>query len=196
MNEINKDFRKYLLNFDEFKDLCEYFISKAASKSGDDDITNKTFYEIVKAVSLEVAENINNSCESPIEKMLLNALLLGSIKNDALGIILFQTYDDAQEEINSLIKEIKNLREFIAWSDKKGFDDKERVDFLNSELIKNKISKEEVAHIKSLTARYHYLELDNKFHMCLQPKLYKLIENKKYIRPDFLSQHNQKLKLL
>lgn len=187
MNDINKEFRKYLLNFDEFKALCKYFIHRATElKVGDSEICNKSFAKLAEVIYLGVADSINNISESPIEKMFLNSLLLCSIKSDALGIVLFQTHDNAEEEIKLFREEISNFKEFIKWSNNKGFSNEQRDDFLDSELAKGKISKEEKVHIANLITKYHYLNLENKFHMCLQPKLYGYFEDKAYIRPDLL----------
>ena len=172
---------------DQFRLLANFFVSKASEEENGDDSHFIEFYKTaLGAVTNETVETIIQHSESPIERMFLGSLLLGSIKYFPYGIVVHQTQNDTHRELEDFRSYLVNFFNFTDWYKKNNGSYSGVDDYLDTQVSSGKMDPSECIHIKYLMFRYRYLPLRDHWHMTLQPKFPDVIVNGKSIRPDIL----------
>lgn len=197
--QLTNELRDILLDKDKFTNLSKAFINKAVEEDQNDDVEFAKWY----SMALETVTSINTNyvfeiCESPIEKIFINSLLLGFLKADSLGIIIHPTYKDTDKELTEFRKYFKNFLSFLEWYDNK-FDSWTGIeDYLDGEVKSGKMDSTERDFLQQLTFRYHYLRMIPSYHLTLQAKFPGIIIDGKSIRPDlyFWLPSDEKIKVI
>jgi len=103
-----------------FRKLAKYFVSKSSEPEEGDDPDFIKFYEsALDVVTTESVEAIIHLSESPIERMFLGSLLLGSIKWFPYGMVVHQFYKDTRAELYSFLNYLSKFFEFLEWYENK-----------------------------------------------------------------------------
>ncbi len=181
------DLRSTIQNDELFRELARFFVNKASEPEMGDDPDFLKFYRIaLGAVTDESVETIIRLSESPIERIFLGSLLLGSIKWFPYGIVVHDIYKDTNYEIAEFRSYLKNFFEFIEWY-KTQYGSYHGLDaYLNKQVASGAMESAEREFIHRLVFRYVYMSLLNSWHMTLQPKFPDIVVNGKSIRPDIL----------
>lgn len=171
----------------QFRLLASFFVSKAVEPEMGYNLNFLKFYEsALGVVTDESVETIIHLSESPIERMFLGSLLLGSIKCFPYGIVVHQTHKNTHKELADFRIYLSKFFNFIEWYEKKNgsYDDLEN--YLSDQVISGKMESPEREYINRLVFRYLYLSLKDSWHMTLQPRFPDVIVDGKAIRPDML----------
>lgn len=183
--QLKNELREILLDKEKFSSLSKAFIEKAVEDEKREDPEFAKWY----SMALETVTTINTNyvfelCESPIEKMFINSLLLGFLKADSLGIIIHPTYQDTDTELVEFRTHFKNFLSFLKWYDGKFKSWTGIEEYLDGEVKAGKMDNAERDYLRQLTFRYHYLRMMNSYHLTLQAKFPGITIDGKSIRPD------------
>lgn len=172
---------------EQFRQLAGFFVARASEPELGDDPEFLEFYELaLGAVTNESVDVIIRLSESPIERIFLGSLLLGSIKWFPYGIVVHQTREDTHSEIAEFRSYLKHFLEFLEWY-KGTFGSYGGMDeYLDRQVASEAMEQAERDVISRLVFRYLYLSLQDSWHMTLQPKFPDMIIDGKSIRPDLL----------
>lgn len=166
------------------KSIEEHYNSSTETGS----VTYPMFYEnFIRGVSERNVDNIFKYCQSPIERIFLNSLVLLFIKNGLPCLHIMGPSDNVEEDMALYRKHHLSIMSFIQrYKDKTGdkeleyFDDalldKKEKGILNDEQI------EEVQIHNSIIQHFDW----NSYHIVLQPKFPNIKVDNKSIRPDLL----------
>lgn len=173
---------------EQFRLLADFFVSKASEPDEEvDDPKFLEFYELaLGAVTEESVEVIIRMSGSPIERMFLGSLLLGSIKWFPYGIVVHQTQKDTQAELAEFRGYLDKFFEFLGWYENKYGSYSNLDNYLDAQVSAGKMDSTEREFIHRLVFRYLYLALKDSWHMTLQPKFPDIKVGSKSIRPDIL----------
>lgn len=172
---------------EQFRLLASFFVSKASEPEEGYDPQFLEFYEsALGAVVDESVETIIRMSGSPIERMFLGSLLLGSIKWFPYGIVVHQTQKHTHEELAEFREYLNNFFKFLEWYKNKNGSFIGLDDYLDTQVVSGKMESQEREYINRLIFRYQYLSLRDNWHMTLQPKFPDIIVKGKSIRPDIL----------
>ncbi|PKN19406.1 MAG: hypothetical protein CVU71_07830 [Deltaproteobacteria bacterium HGW-Deltaproteobacteria-6] len=176
-----------ILDDELFREITHFFVEKSSESEEGDNPEFIKFYKLsLDKVSKESVETIIQMSGSPIERIFLGSLLLGSIKWFPYGIVIHQTYKDTNSELTEFRDYLDKFFEFIEWYKMK-FGSFSAIDeYLNEQVKSKKMDKAERDFINRLMFRYVYLSLKDSWHMTLQPKFPDIIINGRSIRPDLL----------
>lgn len=172
---------------DQFRLLTSFFVSKlAAPEEGDDPEFLKFYESALQVVSKESVEAIISLSASPIERMFLGSLLLGSLKWFPYGIVVHQTYDNTHEELAKFRDYLSSFFSFLEWYGREYGSHRGIDTYLEDQLTLGKMDRSELRYINRLLFRYLYLSLKDSWHMTLQPKFPDILVGGASIRPDIL----------
>lgn len=176
-----------ILDDELFRQITHFFVEKVSEEEEGDDPEFIKFYKLgLDTVSKESVEAIIQLSGSPIERIFLGSLLLGSIKWFPYGIVIHQTYKDTNSELAEFRDYLNKFFEFTDWYKKK-FGSFSTIDeYLDEQVKSKKMDDSERVQINRLMVRYVYLSLKDSWHMTLQPKFPDIIINGSSIRPDIL----------
>jgi hypothetical protein len=182
---LSNELREILLDEEKFKNLSKAFIEKAVEEDQKEDAEFAKWHSMaLEAVTTINTKYVFDLCESPIEKIFMNSLLLGFLKADSLGLIIHPTYQDTDEELTEFRTYFRNFLSFLEWYDNK-FDSWTGIeDYLDGEVKAGKMEGTERDFLRQLTFRYHYLRMTSSYHLTLQAKFPGIIIDGKSIRPD------------
>ncbi len=171
----------------QFRLLASFFVSKAAEPAEDEDPMFLEFYKsALGAVVEESVETIIRLSGSPIERMFLGSLLLGSVKWFPYGLVVHEIQKDTYKELEEFRDYLSKFFDFLKWYENKNGSYSGLDDYLDAQVVSGKLESSEREYIHRLVFRYHYLSLRNRWHMTLQPKFPDIIVGGKSIRPDIL----------
>ncbi|MGJ5093185.1 endonuclease domain-containing protein [Bradyrhizobium oligotrophicum] len=178
--------RKTLLDDDEFSSIFHFFVRKMKEEEAQDDSAsdqfNIFFAEAVTALAAENKLAVQHHVRSPIEKLFLHSFILDSIKSRHL-ISVHWSYGDCEIDVARLRQDLTRFRELEAWFEKER--PCKTLDlFLDQELARGKMSKDEREYMNRLVLKYRYLPLADEFHVTLQPKFKTITVDGSSIRPD------------
>jgi hypothetical protein len=187
MTLTSKEIRDTLEDPNEFRNLCSGFVRKVIrERNAECEYTEEAEFNVLEAVTSLMVDSIEEHGKSPIERIFLRSLLLGAIRNGSLGILVFDTFENAEEEIISFRDDYNNFKEFVSWAEKQGLNTDQMYKYLDQELKQGHMNKDEREYLDSLMFKYYLVNLENCFHMSLQPKLFSYVRGKRYIQPDIL----------
>jgi len=197
--KVTNELREILLDKEKFIDLSNAFIAKTVEEDQKEDAEFSKWY----SMALETVTTINTDlvfelCESPIEKIFINSLLLGFLKADSLGLIIHPTYQDTDKELTEFRTYFNNFLSFLEWYDKKFNSWTGIENYLDAEVGSGKMEGAERDFLRQLTFRYHYLRMTSSYHLTLQAKFPGIIIDGKAIRPDlfFWLPSDEKVKVI
>lgn len=172
---------------EQFRRIASFFVSKAAEPEEGDDSKFLEFYEsALGAVTQESVEEIIRLSGSPIERMFLGSLLLGSIKWFPYGIVVHPIQKDTHKELAEFRDYLSKFFDFVEWYENKYGSYSGLDDYLDAQVVSGKMESSERKYIHRLVFRYLYLSLRDSWHLTLQPKFPDIIVGGKSIRPDIL----------
>lgn len=197
--QLTNELREILLDKEKFTNLSKTFIEKAVEEDQKEDAEFAKWYSMALETVTEINTNyVFELCESPIEKIFINSLLLGFLKADSLGIIIHPTYQDTDKELTEFRASFKSFLSFLEWYDNK-FDSWTGIeDYFDGEVKAGKMESAERDFLRQLTFRYHYLRMMSSYHLTLQAKFPGIIIDGKSIRPDlyFWLPSEEKIKVI
>lgn len=166
-----KVLRKKLLNDEQFLETANSFIEKM--KAGQltepsEEQFNIFFGEALGALATENAQEVAQRSKSPIEKMFLNAFVLGTICSRQL-ISVHTTFKDSAEEVAEFRRDLACFRDLEAWF-RANQPCGTLSEFIDAEFARGMMREDEQAHLHCLIFKYHYLPLASFFHMSIQPR--------------------------
>lgn len=169
------DLREKLENSDEFKLVLEYFLKKSINEQSEvsdetEGIPYSSFFSpYIENSSKMNAEKVARFCESPIERIFMNSLILLFVKNQLINLEITEPYQNAEMEMTNFRIIHKNILNIIEdYKTKTG--DFEMVDFESSMIkkIKAGVYADEDYHL----FEYHRLIVRNfvwnSYHITLQ----------------------------
>ncbi len=172
---ILSDLREKLENIDSFKPVLDYFLKKSIAEqsqiSGD---SEKTPFSVFFSPYIENSSKINadivsKNCESPIERIFMNSLILLFIRNQFIDLVITAPYKNAEKEISNIRIIHKNILSIIE-DYKKKTGDFEMVDFESS--MKKRIKSGVYTNEDYELFQYHRLIVKNfvwnSYHITLQ----------------------------
>ncbi len=196
---LTNELREILLDKEQFLNLSNAFIAKAVEEDKSEDPEFSKLY----SYALETVTKINSDivfklCESPIEIIFLNSLLLVFLKADCLGLIIHPTYQDTEKELEAFRTHYNNFLSFLEWYDENYDSLTEIENYLDDELKAGKMDDSERDYLRQFTFRYHYLQMKSSYHLTLQAKFPNIIVDDKFIRPDlfFWLPADEKVKII
>jgi len=194
------EIRDFLLDRNRYLELAKAFISNAVQEESvpEDQGFNK-FYELALKTVFEVNERIVfEKAESPIERLFLNSLMLGFLKADSLGLVVHQTNENAEQDIDEFLKYLANFKQFLSWHKDQYASYGRLEEYLDGQLSSGRMTKDEREYIRILTFRYVYLPLESSYHLTLQPRFPETLVDKRPVRPDLLfwKPTNSRLKII
>lgn len=180
-----KVLRKALLDDEQFREAATSFIEKMKAKQVNEPAEeqfNIFFGEALGALATENVQEVARRSRSPIEKMFLNAFVLGAIKSKHL-ISVHTTFKDSAQEVAAFRRALVNFRELETW-----FDANQPCatlgEFIDAEFSREKMQEDEQVFLHRLIFKYRYLPLEGSFHMSIQPRFPTIKIDGKSIRPD------------
>lgn len=117
--EILNDLRDKLENSNDFKLVLNYFIKKSINEqhkesNESDGIPYSQFFTSYLENSSKInAEIIAKTCESPIERIFMNSLILLFIKNRFINLKITESFQNAELEISNFRTIHKNILNII-----------------------------------------------------------------------------------
>jgi hypothetical protein len=175
---------------DKFTELAEFFIRKAIDQERQEGRFEEDYLkylELGESLLLSEATKIVFSvCESPIEKIFINALFLSFIKADPFGLVITPPLKNGLLDMQNFRKYHAMFLKFISWFQQRYGSLAEIDKYLDGEVSKGKMRVEEQQWINKHLILYHYLGLYDDFHLSLQPCFTNLKVDGKSLRPDIL----------
>lgn len=180
--------RDILLDRDRYIELANAFISKAIEEeSAPEDEGFNEFYQLALKTVFEVNERIVfEKAESPIERLFLNSPMLGFLKADSLGLVVHQTKDNAQRDIDEFVQHLSNFKQFLSWYKGQYSTYGKLEEYLDGQVSSGRMEEGEREYIRIMTFRYVYLPLESSYHLTLQPRFPEILVDNKPVRPDLL----------
>jgi hypothetical protein len=210
MKELSKtklnELRDRLKSKDKFLPLLEQFI-KNACKESKEQITHTEdswmfleFYELFMTEYPKINVNrVFKHCQSPIEKIFINSLILLFLRNGLMGLHITEPFKDAELEIKNYRTAHKNImsltRQYIEMTGDEEMNDFEV--FFQKRIDAGQYSEEDFH-----TFEYHRTIVENftwdAYHLTLQAGFPQFIIDEKSTRVDILiwSPDNENLKLI
>jgi len=182
-----EELRQILLDSKEFTQLAYHFVGMNIEL--DNRCQNPSLERFFrKSVETLVSRNIFSVFEesgSPIETIFINSLIIEFIKTDLLGLVSHHIEKDAETEINELRDNITTYRKsqerFTEHNPNNSITEYHENDRMSGKDLGKKVN-----NILGFQPGYEHFQLENSFHMALQPKFPKIKINRKSIRPDML----------
>lgn len=186
-----KELRDILQDQDRFMVLANQFVAKACEHDSEDsekctDEFNRFYRMSLDLIVRENAANVFALSGSPIETIFLNSLILGFIKCDSLGLVVHPVESDTEKEISEFLNYFDNFKIFLAWYENKFSSFAGIETYLDDQVRSGKMETEERQYANRLMVRYHYLPLQNSYHLTIQPPFPSIRIEGKAIRPDML----------
>jgi hypothetical protein len=183
-NEITA-LREYLLDKDGFLELSKMFVDRAVKEYHENDPDFCKWLSLAFNSLIETnIEIIFAQCESPIEKIFINSLLLAFLRYGSPGLIIHSFYHDAEEELSAFRTYYNHFQYFLGWYDKNFESWTDIESYLDNELATGKMDENERNFLRMMTFRYHYLMMKSDFHLTLQAKFPNIVVDGSSIRPD------------
>jgi Protein of unknown function (DUF559) len=183
------ELRKVLQDPQRFAELARHFIEKSselhAAEAGD-----PKFADYLKiGMKLLLDENLRlvfELTESPIETIFINSLLLTFMKNDPLNLVVQHSVRNAPGQIQAFRQTRSQFKKFIAWYVDRRGSLAGIEDYLDRELESGKMEPGEHRYLRRQLVFYEYLDLENQFHLILQPRIPNIGVEGRSVRPDML----------
>lgn len=180
-----KVLRKTLLDDEQFLKAANSFVEKMKAEEltePSEEQFNIFFGEALGALAAENAQEVAWRSKSPIEKMFLNAFVLGTIKSRHL-VSVHTTFKDSAKEVAEFRRDLAHFRELEAWFAAKR-PCETLGEFIDAEFARGKMQEGEQQYLHRLIFKYHYLPLEGSFHMSIQPRFPTIKIDGKSVRPD------------
>lgn len=181
--------RDILQDRDRFVELAEFFIRKAVEQEGEQHPDQGYLQNLEAGLKLLLSEATNivfSVCESPIEKVFVNSVCLGFIKADPLGLVITPPMQNAPQDMEDFRSYHGKFCEFTTWYRQRNGSLAGIEDYLDGEVAKGKMERDEHQCIGRHLVLYEYLHLFERLHLSLQPSFPDLAIDGKSLRPDML----------
>ncbi|MBU3026109.1 endonuclease domain-containing protein [Zobellia galactanivorans] len=187
------ELRERLENIDSFRPVLNYFLKKSIAEQSQisDDSEGISYSEFfspyIENSSRINADIVSRNCESPIERIFMNSLILLFIKNQFIDLVITEPYKDAEKEISNIRIIHKNILSIIE-DYKKKTGDFEMVDFESS--MKKRIKSGVYTNEDYELFQYHRVIVKNfvwnSYHITLQAGFPEFKIDNKSTRVDLL----------
>ncbi len=183
------ELREILKDRQRFAELARFFTEKSPRLHAMEASDPRIGEYLKVGLDLLLQENLRHVfefAESPIETIFINSLLLTFIKASPLNLVVQHSVRNAPKQIEAFRERRMKFKEFVSWYTAK-YGSLERVEeYLDKELTCGKMEVGEHRYLRRHLVFYEYLQLENSFHMILQPGIPDIRVEGRAVRPDML----------
>ena len=180
-----QDLREILQDREKFTGLAESFICVSVDEIAEEDSRYSKIFELGLRHLVKHAVEISfGYTESPIEKIFINSLLLTFIKEAPLDLIVLPPADNISKAVSNFRATYVQCEKFISQYKERIGNLAQFSGFLQSLVDEGEVQEEDRKNLMRHFALYELLNLENSFHLVLQPGMPDIQVDNKTIRPD------------